>query len=165
MRLVTAFAVAAVFAWVSPLGAQPADVQYAEEPTGGINLPGNGISGEYDATAVTVNPAGLGFLTGPFLGVSLDLADDEGFRASCVQGLELGFDGKTLIHPAQIEGANAAFGPKADEIARAKAIIAAFDLPENASKGAIQIDGEMVERLHIQGARDVLARAQAFNLD
>ena len=97
--------------------------------------------------------------------VSNNFRDLDAFAAECEQGAALGMAGKTLIHPAQIESANAAFGPKADEIARAKAIIAAFDLPENASKGAIQIDGEMVERLHIQGARDVLARAQAFNLD
>mgnify|MGYP000600795394 CR=1 FL=1 len=97
--------------------------------------------------------------------VSNNFRDLDAFAAECEQGAALGMAGKTLIHPAQIEGANAAFGPKADEIARAKAIIAAFDLPENASRGAIQIDGEMVERLHIQGARDVLARAQAFNLD
>lgn len=94
--------------------------------------------------------------------VSNNFRDLPRFAAECAQGAALGLAGKTLIHPAQIDAANAAFGPKEDEIARAKAIIAAFDLPEHADKGAIQIEGEMVERLHLEGARRILARASVF---
>ena len=68
--------------------------------------------------------------------------------AECAQARDLGFDGKTLIHPGQIEACNAIFTPPADEVAQARKIIAAFERPENASRGAIQLDGQMVERLH-----------------
>src|SRR3546814_6015056 len=74
----------------------------------------------------------------------LDRVADE-----CAQGRALGFDGKSLIHPAQIDAANAAFAPDADECAQARAVVAAFALPENAGKGAIRLDGRMVERLHL----------------
>ena len=79
--------------------------------------------------------------------------DLDGFAAECKEGAAMGFDGKTLIHPSQIEGANAAFGPMETEIARAKEIIAAFELAQNANKGAIQMDGEMVERMHLGTAK------------
>jgi citrate lyase subunit beta/citryl-CoA lyase len=74
----------------------------------------------------------------------------------------MGFDGKTLIHPSQIEPCNAAFSPEPDEVAQAKKIIAAFDLPENRTKGVVQIDGRMVERLHADMARRTVAIAQAI---
>lgn len=86
--------------------------------------------------------------------------DLEGFEAECRQGRKMGFDGKTLIHPCQIDIANRVFGPAEDEIARARAIIAAFALPENALKGAIQIDGEMVERLHLDTAERLVRLAR-----
>ncbi|MGC2779867.1 MAG: CoA ester lyase, partial [Bradyrhizobium sp.] len=73
-----------------------------------------------------------------------------------------GFDGKTLIHPGQIDACNAIFTPPAAEVADARKIIAAFDLPENASRGAIQIDGRMVERLHAEMARRTIAIADAI---
>ena len=76
-----------------------------------------------------------------------------GFAEECLQGRDLGFDGKTVIHPSQIESCNAIFTPPAEEVAEARKIIAAFDLPENAAKGAIQLDGRMVERLHAEMAR------------
>ena len=76
-----------------------------------------------------------------------------------MQALELGFDGKTLIHPRQIEPCNETFSPTADEVALARKMIAAFDLPENANKGVIQIDGRMVERLHAEMARQTVAIA------
>ena len=82
--------------------------------------------------------------------------------AECEQGRDLGFDGKTLIHPGQVAAANAVFAPDEAELARAHAIIAAFDQPENAGKGAIQLDGRMVERLHAEMARRVVALAQAI---
>ena len=71
----------------------------------------------------------------------------------------MGFDGKTLIHPAQIEPALKAFSPSAEAVAEAEAIRAAFALPENAAKGVISIDGRMVERLHLAQAERLLARA------
>lgn len=95
-------------------------------------------------------------------GVYNDIADPEGFTAECVQGRDLGFDGKTLIHPNQIAAANAAFAPDAAEVERARAIIAAFDAPENAGKGAINLDGRMVERLHAEMARRTVRLAEAI---
>jgi citrate lyase subunit beta / citryl-CoA lyase len=95
-------------------------------------------------------------------GVYNDLGNAEGFAAECAQARDLGFDGKTLIHPQQIAPCNAAFSPSADEVASARKIIAAFDLPENANKGVIQIDGRMVERLHADMARRTVAIADAI---
>ena len=88
--------------------------------------------------------------------------DEAGFRAECEQGRDLGFDGKTLIHPNQIAAANAVFAPSAEEVEAARAIIAAFDRPENAGKGAISLDGRMVERLHAEMARRTVALADAI---
>jgi citrate lyase subunit beta/citryl-CoA lyase len=95
-------------------------------------------------------------------GVYNDLADAEGFAQECAQARELGFDGKTLIHPNQIGPCNAAFSPAAAEVAQARAIIAAFDLPENAGKGVVALDGRMVERLHADMARRTVAIAEAI---
>ena len=95
-------------------------------------------------------------------GVYNDIRDIDGFRAECLQGLEFGFDGKTLIHPSQIDICNETFAPTAAEIAHAKAVIAAFDLPENQAKGVLQIDGRMVELLHQQMAKRTLAIAAAI---
>lgn len=95
-------------------------------------------------------------------GVYNDLKDEAGFRAECEQGRDLGFDGKTLIHPGQVATANEVFAPDEAELARAKAIIAAFDQPENADKGAIQLDGRMVERLHAQMAERTVALGAAI---
>jgi len=95
-------------------------------------------------------------------GVYNDLGNAEGFVAECRQAVDLGFDGKTLIHPKQIESCNAAFSPSADEVAAARKMIAAFELPENRDKGVIQIDGRMVERLHAEMARRTVAIADAI---
>ena len=95
-------------------------------------------------------------------GVYNELGNTEGFAAECRQARDLGFDGKTLIHPQQIVPCNEAFSPTADEVAWARKIIAAFDLPENANKGVIQIDGRMVERLHADMARRTVAIADAI---
>jgi citrate lyase subunit beta/citryl-CoA lyase len=94
-------------------------------------------------------------------GVYNELGDLEGFSAECRQARDLGFDGKTLIHPQQIAPCNAAFSPAPEEVAWARKIIAAFNLPENAGKGVIQIEGRMVERLHAEMARQVVAIAEA----
>jgi citrate lyase subunit beta/citryl-CoA lyase len=95
-------------------------------------------------------------------GVYNDLGNAEGFAQECAQARELGFDGKTLIHPNQIDPCNTAFSPTADEVAQAKKIIAAFDQPENRGKGVIQLDGRMVERLHADMAQRTVAIADAI---
>jgi citrate lyase subunit beta / citryl-CoA lyase len=95
-------------------------------------------------------------------GVYNNLADTEGFARECAEARDMGFDGKTLIHPNQIAAANAAFAPSAEEVAQARAIIAAFDLPENKDKGVIALEGRMVERLHAEMARRTVAIAQAI---
>jgi citrate lyase subunit beta/citryl-CoA lyase len=95
-------------------------------------------------------------------GVYNDLGNAEGFAAECRQAYDLGLDGKTLIHPQQIAPCNAAFSPAAEDVEWARNIIAAFDLPENADKGVIQIDGRMVERLHADMARRTVAIADAI---
>lgn len=92
-------------------------------------------------------------------GVFNRFSDTEGFAAECTQGRLYGFDGKSLIHPSQIEGANAAFAPTEAEITNARAIVAAFNAPHAVGRGAIQIDGQMVERLHLVAAERVLAQA------
>lgn len=95
-------------------------------------------------------------------GVHLDLNDDEGFAASCRQGCELGFDGKTLIHPKTIAACNAAFAPDADEIAQAHRIIAAHAEAAAAGKGVVLVDGKLVENLHVENARRLVALAEAI---
>jgi citrate lyase subunit beta/citryl-CoA lyase len=95
-------------------------------------------------------------------GVYNDIDDAEGFARECIQGRELGFDGKTLIHPKQIEPCNAVFSPSATEVEQARKIAAAFELPENRDKGAIALDGRMVERLHAEITRRTVALAQAI---
>ena len=95
-------------------------------------------------------------------GVYNDIGNTEGFEAECRQGIELGFDGKTLIHPNQIAPCNTAFSPSAAEVAWARKMIAEFDKPENKSKGVVSIDGRMVERLHADMARRTVAIAGAI---
>jgi len=96
-------------------------------------------------------------------GVHLDLADTEGFAAACRQGRELGFDGKTLIHPDQIGPANTIFAPTAEEVARARRIIKAYGEAVAAGKGATRIEGRLVEALHVEEARRTLALAEAIS--
>ena len=95
-------------------------------------------------------------------GVYNDLGNAEGFAEECRQARDLGFDGKTLIHPRQIEPCNQAFSPTPEEVEAARKIIAAFDLPENENKGVIQVDGRMVERLHAEMARRIVTIADAI---
>jgi citrate lyase subunit beta / citryl-CoA lyase len=92
-------------------------------------------------------------------GVHLDLADDEGFVAACRQGRELGFDGKTLIHPKQIPAANAAFAPTKEEIDWSRRIIAAHSQAATAGKGVVVVDGRLIENLHVEDASRLLALA------
>jgi citrate lyase subunit beta/citryl-CoA lyase len=84
--------------------------------------------------------------------------DTEGFAAEAAQAKAMGFSGKTLIHPAQVDIANDVFSPSPDEMAEAKAIINAFAQPENANAGVISLDGKMVERLHLQQAEELVSR-------
>ena len=94
-------------------------------------------------------------------GVHIDLADDAGLAASCDQGRRLGFDGKSLIHPKTIAAANAAFTPSADEVARARAVIAAFDAAAAAGSALAVLDGKLVEELHVRASRRLIAVAEA----
>jgi citrate lyase subunit beta / citryl-CoA lyase len=93
-------------------------------------------------------------------GVCNEFRDIDVFRAEAEQGLLYGFDGKSLIHPNQIDPCNAVFSPAEDEVRWAQSVIAAFALPENAGKGAIQVDGKMAELLHLEQARRVVAVAE-----
>ncbi len=95
-------------------------------------------------------------------GVHLDLADDDGFMTSCRQGRELGMDGKTLIHPKTIAMANEAFSPSEDEIAWSKRIIEAHAEAEKAGKGVVLVDGKLIENLHVEGAKQMVAMADAI---
>ena len=95
-------------------------------------------------------------------GVYNDIENIDGLVDVCQQGVAFGFDGKTLIHPRQIEPANAAFSPSDEELAWSKTIAAAFDLPENAAKGVIRVEGRMVERLHLAQAVRLIAIADAI---
>jgi citrate lyase subunit beta / citryl-CoA lyase len=90
-------------------------------------------------------------------GVYNDLSNAEGFARECAEARDLGFDGKTLIHPNQIAPCNDAFSPAPEEIAQARKIIAAFDQPENKDKGVVQLEGRMVERMHADIARRMVA--------
>ena len=92
-------------------------------------------------------------------GVYLDLADDEGFAQSCRQGVELGFDGKTLIHPKTIDAANAAYAPSEAAIAQARRTIAGFEAAQAEGKGVVLVDGKLVENLHVANARRMVALA------
>ena len=91
-----------------------------------------------------------------------DVGDPEGFAAECRQGVEMGFDGKTLIHPSQVEPANAAWTPSADEVEQARRVIDAFTAAEAEGRGVVTVDGRMVEALHVDNARRTLAIADAI---
>jgi len=102
---------------------------------------------------------GLGILDGVFN----DIADAGALARQCDQGRDFGFDGKTLIHPDQIAAANRAFSPDPEAVDWARRIVGAFDLTENAGKGVIRLEGRMVERLHLDEARRLIAVAQAIS--
>ncbi|MEI9885309.1 MAG: CoA ester lyase [Rhizomicrobium sp.] len=95
-------------------------------------------------------------------GVYNDIQNEAGFRSACEQARAFGFDGKTLIHPSQVGPCNAVFAPSAAEVEAARKVIAAFELPENKGKGAIKLDGRMVELLHAEIARGTVAMADAI---
>jgi len=95
-------------------------------------------------------------------GVYNAFKDDEGLAVECAQGRDMGFDGKTLIHPAQVEVTNAAFAPSDEEIDLARRQIAAFEEVEASGQGVAVVDGKIVENLHVVTAREILAKAEAI---
>jgi citrate lyase subunit beta/citryl-CoA lyase len=95
-------------------------------------------------------------------GVYNDVRDGDGCRAECQQGFEMGFDGKTLVHPSQVEIANEVWAPDAETIEAARRVIAAFDEAMAQGRGVITVDGRMIENLHVDSARRVLATAEAI---
>jgi citrate lyase subunit beta/citryl-CoA lyase len=95
-------------------------------------------------------------------GVYNDIPDLEGLARECAQGSDLGFDGKSLIHPTHLDVANRIFAPEAEAVAWARTVAEAFDSPENSGKGVLKVDGRMVERLHLEEARRLIAVAEAI---
>ena len=116
------------------------------------------LAGPLSLAVAGARAHGLVILDGVFNGID----DDAGLARQCDQGAEFGFDGKTLIHPRQIEAANRAFTPAEEEVEWSQAIVAAFDSPENAAKGVIRVEGRMVERLHLVEARRLIAVSDAI---
>jgi citrate lyase beta subunit len=95
-------------------------------------------------------------------GVYLDLNNEEGFRAACEQGRDMGFDGKTLIHPKQLAAANEVFAPAPADVENARKMIEAWDQAQAEGKGVAVVNGKLVENLHVEEAHRTLAVAQAI---
>jgi citrate lyase subunit beta/citryl-CoA lyase len=95
-------------------------------------------------------------------GVYNDVKDLEGFRMECLQGMEMGFDGKTLIHPGQVDITNDVWAPSADEVHHARRVIEAFDEGLREGRGVVTVDGRMIENLHVVNARRTIATADAI---
>jgi citrate lyase subunit beta/citryl-CoA lyase len=110
------------------------------------------------AALAAAREAGIAILDGVFN----DVQDLDGFRAECVQGMEMGFDGKTPIHPNQVPIANEIWAPTDDEVVHARRVIEAFDEGLAAGRGVVTVDGRMIENLHVDNARRVLAVAEAI---
>jgi citrate lyase subunit beta / citryl-CoA lyase len=111
------------------------------------------------ATALAAaREAGISILDG----VYNDVKDLDGFRAECVQGMEMGFDGKTLIHPGQVDITNDVWAPSEAEVEHARKVIAAFDEGLREGKGVVTVDGRMIENLHVANAQRVIAVADAI---
>ncbi|MCR5878238.1 CoA ester lyase [Phenylobacterium sp. J367] len=110
------------------------------------------------ASVMAARAYGLSILDGVWNAIT----DLDGLARECRQGADLGFDGKSLIHPTHLEAANAAFSPDPGEVAWARTIAAAFDEPQNAGKGVIKVEGKMVERLHLVQAQRLIGIADAI---
>jgi citrate lyase subunit beta/citryl-CoA lyase len=95
-------------------------------------------------------------------GVYNEIRNEAGFRAACQQGLELGFDGKTLVHPAQVEACNEVFSPSEDELESARRIIEGFETAQREGRGVVVVDGRMIENLHVENARRIVAMSEAI---
>jgi citrate lyase subunit beta / citryl-CoA lyase len=125
----------------------------------GLHTPGReAVMTSLGLSVLAARAFGLAILDG----VYNDIDNTAGFDAVCTQGRAMGFDGKTLIHPSQIDPCNRAFAPSDADVAAARKIIAAFALPENKGKGAISLDGRMVELLHAEIAARTVALADAI---
>lgn len=125
----------------------------------GLHTPGReAVMTSLGISVLAARAFGLAILDG----VYNDIDNAAGFEAVCAQGRAMGFDGKTLIHPSQIDACNRVFAPSEGEVAAARKIIAAFALPENKGKGAISLDGRMVELLHAEIAGRTVALADAI---
>jgi citrate lyase beta subunit len=115
-----------------------------------------------------ITALGLGMLAARAHGLTIldgvynDIQDAEGFKAVCRQGLEMGFDGKTLIHPTQVEPCNEIFAPSAAELEMAGKIVVAFKTAQAEGKGVVTVDGRMIENLHVEQAERALALAAAI---
>lgn len=118
-----------------------------------------GFIAPLSACVVAARANGLDVLDG----VHLSLDDEEGFRDVCIQGRNLGFDGKTLIHPKQLAVANEVFGPSPGDVERASRIIKAFKEAEAQGKGVVVVDGKLVENLHVDEALRTLEISAAIN--
>ncbi|WP_347350600.1 CoA ester lyase [Intrasporangium sp.] len=126
---------------------------------GAAHVPGRSpIQTSLQLALLAARAAGIAILDG----VYNDVKDAEGFAAECRQGRELGFDGKTLIHPGQVGPCNAAFAPSEDEVASAREIIAAFEAAQAEGRGVVTVNGRMIENLHVDTAHKVLATAAAI---
>ena len=99
---------------------------------------------------------------GPLDGVHLDFRNLESFEAVCEQALAMGFDGKTLIHPTQIEIANKVFGVAAEEVAHAREVLNVWQTAQAAGKGVAELDGQLIENLHAADAERILKFAEAL---
>jgi citrate lyase subunit beta/citryl-CoA lyase len=144
------------------LAAQARD---SEDRLGGFVMGTNDLAKETRARIVPGRAPMLAWLATCVLAArtyGIDILDTEGFARECAEARDLGFDGKTLIHPNQIDPCNAAFSPTTDEVSQARKIIAAFAQPENKDKGVVQIDGRMVERMHADIAHRTVAVADAI---
>ena len=115
-----------------------------------------------------ITALGLGMLAARAHGLTIldgvynDIQDGEGFKAVCRQGLEMGFDGKTLIHPTQVEPCNEIFAPSTAELEMAGKIVVAFKTAQAEGKGVVTVDGRMIENLHVEQAERALALAAAI---
>jgi len=115
-----------------------------------------------------ITALGLGMLAARAHGLTIldgvynDIQDGAGFKAVCQQGLEMGFDGKTLIHPSQVEPCNEVFAPSAAELEMAGKIVVAFKTAQAEGKGVVTVDGRMIENLHVEQAERALALAAAI---
>jgi citrate lyase subunit beta/citryl-CoA lyase len=107
---------------------------------------------------LSARQAGISILDG----VYNDISDEAGFGALCQQGVEMGFDGKTLIHPSQVGPCNEAFSPSAEEVGFARRVIEAFEEAEADGRGVVTVDGKMIENLHVDEARRALATVEAI---
>ena len=122
-------------------------------------LPGRAALLPHLATALLgAREAGIPVLDG----VYNDVRDLEGFEVECLQGAQLGFDGKTLVHPTQVEVANRVWAPGEDEVAAARRVVQAFADAEREGRGVVVVDGRMVENLHRDNALRTLAVADAI---